>query len=225
MYVLDLRAVWNFFDDNVQNNFEIRILTGRKQLLCVIISIYKRSIHTRICIMQPNVHQVVSEAAHKNGHLEALSFFKLVTKPFMIFIWFWSPLSSATGVVSRTLGLQQKNDFSSLTHLSGLLIFVHRDWDIRMACSRSAKSFSCLDFTWLGIGKSEGASSPLLSGGRALPNLLLPVKNTSKILLIVKIKLLKGWWSWYEIQNYNSTFTPGNMCSTTGWCSFLILVM
>lgn len=158
-----------------------------------------------MCIIQPNVHQVLSETAHKNGHLEAVSFFKLVTKAFMIFIWFWSPLSSATGVVSRTLGLQQKNDFSSLTHLSGLLIFVHRDWDVRMACSSSAKSFSCLHFTWLDIGKMEGASSPdnpLFSGERALSNLLLPVKNRSKLLLMFKRKLLEGWWYWHEMHNY-----------------------
>lgn len=139
-------------------------------------------------IIQPNVHQVLSETAHKNGHLEALSFFKLVSKAFMMFIWFWSPLSSATGVVSRTLGLQQKNDFSSLTHLSGLLIFVHRDWDVRMACSSSAKSFSCL----FDIGKLEGASSPdnpLFSGARALSNLLLPVKNRSKLTYVKKNSL------------------------------------
>lgn len=143
-----------------------------------------------MCIIQPNVHQVLSETAHKNGHLEAVSFFKLVTKAFMMFIWFWSPLSSATGVISRTLGLQQKNDFSSLTHLSGLLIFVHRDWDVRMACSSSAKSFSCL----LDIGKLEGASSPdnpLFSGARALSNLLLPVQNSSKLLLMLKKKSWK----------------------------------
>lgn len=166
-------------------------------------------------IIQPNVHQVLSETAHKNGHLEALSFFKLVSKAFMMFIWFWSPLSSATGVVSRTLGLQQKNDFSSLTHLSGLLIFVHRDWDVRMACSSSAKSFSCL----FDIGKLEGASSPdnpLFSGARALSNLLLPVKNRSKLLLMLKKTLLEGWWCWYEIHNFKCAITPGNMCSITG---------